>query len=66
LAWALRMPRVGIGQFIDGWNDGCQPFTWTKPADELLTKSIPSWANLVRTWAVATADERKEASRAGH
>jgi hypothetical protein len=33
-----------IGRFIDGWNDGCQPFTWTKPADELLTKSIPSWA----------------------
>jgi transposase len=27
-----------IGQFIDGWNDRCQPFTWTKPADELLTK----------------------------
>jgi hypothetical protein len=23
-----------IGQFIDGWNDGCQPFTWTKPADD--------------------------------
>jgi DDE superfamily endonuclease len=27
-----------IGQFIDGWNDRCHPFTWTKPADELLTK----------------------------
>ncbi len=27
-----------IGQFIDGWNDRCQPFVWTKPADELLTK----------------------------
>jgi len=27
-----------IGQFIDGWNDRCQPFEWTKPADELLTK----------------------------
>jgi hypothetical protein len=27
-----------IGQFIDGWNDHCQPFTLTKPADELLTK----------------------------
>jgi transposase len=27
-----------IGQFIDGWNDRCQPFTWTKPADELLAK----------------------------
>jgi transposase len=27
-----------IGQFIDGWNDRCQPFAWTKPADELLAK----------------------------
>jgi transposase len=27
-----------IGQFIDGWNERCQPFTWTKPADELLAK----------------------------
>jgi transposase len=30
-----------IGQFIDGWNDRCQPFAWTKPADELLTKIKP-------------------------
>jgi transposase len=27
-----------IGAFIDGWNERCQPFTWTKTADELLTK----------------------------
>jgi transposase len=27
-----------IGQFIDGWNDRCQPFVWTKTAGELLTK----------------------------
>ena len=27
-----------IGAFIDGWNDRCQPFVWTKPADELLVK----------------------------
>jgi transposase len=27
-----------IGTFIDGWNDRCQPFVWTKPADELLAK----------------------------
>ncbi|HXW88809.1 MAG TPA: IS630 family transposase [Streptosporangiaceae bacterium] len=25
-----------IGAFIDGWNDRCQPFVWTKPADGLL------------------------------
>jgi transposase len=30
-----------IGIFIDGWNDRCQPFTWTKTADELLPHSTP-------------------------
>jgi transposase len=25
-----------ISSFIDGWNDRCQPFTWTKTADEIL------------------------------
>jgi len=27
-----------IGQFIDGWNERCEPFTWIKTADELLAK----------------------------
>ena len=27
--------------FIDGWNDRCQPFTWTKTADELLDHCTP-------------------------
>jgi len=27
-----------IGEFIDGWNERCQPFTWTKTAEELLAK----------------------------
>jgi transposase len=26
-----------IGRFIDGWNDRCEPFIWTKTADEILT-----------------------------
>jgi hypothetical protein len=25
-----------ISAFIDGWNDRCHPFTWTKTADEIL------------------------------
>ncbi len=25
-----------IGRFIDGWNRRCQPFVWTKTADEVL------------------------------
>jgi transposase len=28
-----------IGEFIDGWNERCQPFVWTKSADELLAKA---------------------------
>ena len=27
---------AAIGTFIDGWNDRCHPFTWTKTADEIL------------------------------
>jgi hypothetical protein len=27
-----------IGRFCDGWNQRCEPFTWTKPADEVLAK----------------------------
>ena len=28
-----------ISRFIDGWNDRCEPFIWTKTADEILTKA---------------------------
>jgi transposase len=31
-----------ISRFIDAYNDRCQPFTWTKDADELLAKIKPS------------------------
>jgi hypothetical protein len=27
---------VAIETFIDGWNDRCQPFVWTKTADQIL------------------------------
>jgi transposase len=27
---------AAITRFIDGWNDRCHPFTWTKTADEIL------------------------------
>ena len=33
---------TAIGRFIDAYNDRCQPFSWTKDADELLTKIKPS------------------------
>ena len=33
---------AAIGTFIDACNDRCQPFTWTKDAEELLAKIKPS------------------------
>ena len=30
---------TAIETFIDGWNERCQPFTWTKTADEILAKA---------------------------
>jgi transposase len=27
---------TAISRFIDGWNDRCHPFSWTKTADEIL------------------------------
>src|SRR3954467_853672 len=28
-----------IRTYIDGWNQRCQPFVWTKPADELVARA---------------------------
>jgi Transposase and inactivated derivatives len=28
-----------IGAFIDGWNERCQPFLWTKDADTIIAKT---------------------------
>ena len=30
---------VAIEAFIDGWNERCHPFSWTKTADEILNKA---------------------------
>jgi transposase len=29
---------AAIRRFCDGWNQRCQPFAWTKDADQILTK----------------------------
>jgi DDE superfamily endonuclease len=39
---SVKELTTAIGAFIDAYNDRCQPFTWTKDADELLTKIKPS------------------------
>lgn len=32
---------AAIGTCIDRWNERCQPFTWTKTADELFPRYKP-------------------------
>jgi hypothetical protein len=32
---------AAIGRFIDGWNERCRPFVWTRTADELLDHCRP-------------------------
>jgi transposase len=33
---SVRQLVAAIRTFIDGWNERCHPFTWTKTADEIL------------------------------
>jgi len=33
---SVRDLTTKIGAFINGWNDRCHPFIWTKPADQIL------------------------------
>ena len=39
---SVRELTATIGAFIDAYNDRCQPFAWTKDADELIAKIRPS------------------------
>ena len=38
---SVRDLTAAIRRFIDGWNDRCEPFVWTKTADELLDHARP-------------------------
>jgi transposase len=35
---SVRDLMIKIRAFINGWNDRCHPFIWTKPADKVLEK----------------------------
>ena len=37
-----------ILRFIDAWNERCEPFVWTKEADELITKAKRKKTSLTR------------------
>jgi hypothetical protein len=36
---SVRDLTDAITQFIDGWNERCQPFVWTKDADIIIAKA---------------------------
>jgi transposase len=36
---SVRDLMIKIRTFINGWNDRCQPFVWTKTPDEILNKA---------------------------
>jgi transposase len=36
---SVRDLTKAIRTYIDGWNDRAHPFTWTKPADQILAKA---------------------------
>jgi transposase len=36
---SVRDLTRAIRTYIDGWNDRAHPFTWTKPAEQILTKA---------------------------
>jgi transposase len=37
-----------IRRFIDAWNERCEPFVWTKEADELITRTMRKKTSLTR------------------
>ncbi len=38
---SVKDPIAAIETFIDGWNERCEPFVWTKTADEILARPSP-------------------------
>ena len=36
---SVKELNAKIRAFIDGWNDRCHPFVWTKPTDQILKKA---------------------------
>jgi len=36
---SVRELIEAITRFIDGWNERCEPFVWTKDADTIIAKA---------------------------
>ena len=53
---------AAIGAFIDGWNERCHPFVWTKSADDLLDHCRPRSKNIVYATLGGLVSIRRAAS----
>jgi hypothetical protein len=47
---SVRDLMIQIRTFINGWNDRCQPFVWTKTADQILTKANRKTTSVAVHW----------------
>jgi hypothetical protein len=45
--YSVRDLMIKIRIFINGWNDRCQPFVWTKTGDQILKKADPKTTPVV-------------------
>ncbi len=50
---SVRDLMIKIRAFINGWNDRCQPFIWTKTADQILTKVNRQTTSVMRPTSVS-------------
>jgi hypothetical protein len=39
-----------IETFIDGWNERCEPFVWTKPADDIVKEATQGHSATLVPW----------------
>lgn len=45
---SVRDLVLAIRRFIDAWNERCEPFVWTKEADQLITRTMRKKTSLTR------------------
>lgn len=52
----LDRGRSGL-TFVDGWNDRCHPFVWTKTADEFLKRANRQTISNMSPWRRAKLEQ---------
>ena len=49
---SVRELIEAITRFIDGWNQRCEPFVWTKDADTIIAKANRKSISDTRHWGL--------------